>query len=152
MSFKLIVSAFPEQGLIPKLYTCEGADVSPSLEWSGEPRDTQSFAIIVDDPDAPGGVWTHWLLYDLPANLHELAQGYKPGRLGKSGANDFGKPGYGGPCPPRGHGPHRYYFRVYSLGVPSLGLRDGAKRAEVDHALKGHVLATAEYMGRYERQ
>jgi len=152
MEFKLIVSAFADGGAIPKLNTGEGADLSPALEWSGEPPDTKSFALIVDDPDAPAGTWNHWLLWDVPASVHSVAQGFRPGQLGVSGANDFGKPGYGGPMPPRGHGPHRYFFKLHALDVPTLGLRAGAKRAELDRALKGHVLAEARHMGRYERR
>lgn len=152
MAFKLTISAFPEGGLIPELHTCDSADVSPSLEWSGEPGQTESFALIMEDPDAPGGTWNHWLLWDLPASVHDLAQRYKPNRLGVSGANDFGKPGYGGPCPPRGHGAHRYFFKIYALAVPSLGLKPGAKRAELDKTLRGHILGEAQYMGRYERK
>jgi Raf kinase inhibitor-like YbhB/YbcL family protein len=152
MAFKLNLSAYSEGGAIPKLHTCEGADLSPAIEWSGEPAGTQSFALILDDPDAPGKTWNHWLLYDLSPSIHDLAQGYKPGRLGVSGTNDFGKPGYGGPCPPRGHGPHRYFLKLYALNVPSLGLKAGANREELDRALKGHILAEAQYMGRYERK
>jgi Raf kinase inhibitor-like YbhB/YbcL family protein len=152
MAFKLIVSAFADGAPIPKLHTCEGADLSPALEWSGEPPETRSFAVIVDDPDAPAGVWNHWLLYDLPAAVRSLAQGYESGKQGMSGTNDFGRSGYRGPCPPRGHGQHRYFFRVYALNVPSLGLREGAKRPELERALHGHVLARAEYIGRYERR
>jgi hypothetical protein len=141
MAFKLMVSAFAEGAMIPKLHTCEGADLSPSLEWSGEPPETRSFALLVDDPDAPVGTWNHWLLFDLPPSVRSLAQGYQPGKLG-----------YGGPCPPTGHGPHRYFFRLYAVAAPSLGLAAGARRAEVDNALKGHILAEAQYMGRYERK
>lgn len=111
MAFKLIIPAFNEGATIPTLHTCDGADISPSIEWSGEPKETKSFALIVDDPDAPAGTWTHWLLYDIPASTHALPQGYKPGQVGVSGTNDFGRPGYGGPCPPKGNGPHRYFFR-----------------------------------------
>ena len=152
MALKLTITGFAPGGTIPKLQSCEGADLSPSVEWSGEPPETKSFALVLDDPDAPSGTWNHWLLWDIPANVHALAQGYKPGQLGESGTNDFGKPGYGGPCPPKGHGPHRYFFRLYALNVPSLGLRGGAKRADLDRALKGKATATAEYMGRYERR
>ncbi len=152
MAFKLISSAFPEGATIPKLHTCEGANLSPALEWSGEPGQTRSFALIVDDPDAPVGTWNHWLLFDIPPSVHSLAQGFKPGGTGISGKNDFGNQGYGGPCPPRGHGQHRYFFKLYAVGVPSLGLGAGAKRAELDKALQGHILAEAQYMGRYERR
>jgi len=152
MGFRLLIAAFPEGAMIPKLHSCEGADVSPSIEWSGEPTETKSLALIVDDPDAPGGVWNHWLLYDLAASLRSLAQGHKPGKLGVSGTNDFGKLGYSGPCPPKGHGPHRYFFKLYALDVASLGVPAGAKRAEIDKAMKGHVLTEAQCMGRYERR
>jgi len=152
MAFQLFSSAFPEGGGIPKLHTCEGADLSPALEWSGEPPETRSFALIVDDPDAPAGTWNHWLLWNIPPGLHSLVQGVKPGQLGESGTNDFGKLGYGGPCPPKGHGPHRYFFRLYALDVDALHLRGGAKRADLDRALKGHTLAEAQSMGRYERR
>jgi hypothetical protein len=152
MAFKLIVSGFSEGANIPKPHTCEGSDVSPALEWSGEPAETASFTLIMDDPDAPAGTWNHWLLFDIPATAHLLAQGYKPGQLGVSGTSDFGRPGYGGPCPPRGHGPHRYFFRLYAVRAASLGLKPGAQRAEIDHALRVQVLAETQYMGRYERK
>jgi Raf kinase inhibitor-like YbhB/YbcL family protein len=152
MSFQIIVSTFPDGGTIPQLHTCDGADLSPALEWSGEPDSAASLVLIVDDPDAPVGTWNHWLLYDLSPSVRALAQGYKPGTVGVSGTNDFGKLGYGGPCPPKGHGPHRYFFKLYAMNVPSLGLKAGAKRAELDKAIKGHVLADAQYMGRYERK
>ncbi len=151
MAFQIFSNAFREGGLIPKLHSGEGADVSPSLEWTGEPAGTRGFALIVDDPDAPAGTWTHWLLWDLPAATHTLAQGFKPGGLGVSGKNDFGRSGYGGPYPPKAHGPHRYFFTLYALDVPSLGLSAGAAAAAVHRALKGHVLSEARYMGRYER-
>jgi len=152
MPFKLESAAFAEGGVIPRLHTCEGADLSPALEWNGEPDGARSFALIVDDPDAPGGVWNHWLLWDLPRSTHALAQGFKSGQAGESGTNDFGRLGYGGPCPPKGHGPHRYFFKLYALDVASLGLHRGAKRTELDRALAGHVIGEAQRMGRYERQ
>ncbi|MBI1787245.1 MAG: YbhB/YbcL family Raf kinase inhibitor-like protein [Acidobacteria bacterium] len=152
MGFQLVIAAFAEGGAIPKLHTCEGADLSPALEWSGEPPQTRSFVLIVDDPDAPGGVWNHWLLYNIPPTVHAIAQGYRPDRDGESGVNDFGKLGYNGPCPPKGHGPHRYYFKLSALDVPSLELSAKANRAQLDRALKGRVLAEARYMGRCERR
>ncbi len=152
MTFRLFSNAFSEHGWIPDLYTCQGADVSPSLEWSGEPRETRSFALIVEDPDAPAGVWTHWLLYDVPAKIHQLPQGFKSGVLGLSGTNDFGKLGYGGPCPPKGHGPHRYFFRLYALDIHTLGLPAGVKRQELLEAIKNHVLGEAPTIGRFERR
>ena len=151
MALKLTISAFADGGAIPRLHTCDGADVSPSVEWSGAPSRTRSFTLIMDDPDAPGGTWNHWLLYDLPSDIFTLAQGYQPGKTGVSGTNDFGRTGYGGPCPPRG-GAHRYYFRLYALDIASLGLRAGARRRDLDRAMRGHVLGEAQYMGKYERR
>ena len=151
MAFRLFSSGFSEGGFIPQLYSCQGADLSPSLEWSGEPPGTRSFALVVEDPDAPAGTWCHWLLYDIPAKIHDLAQGYRPGTLAMSGTNDFGKQGYGGPCPPKGVA-HRYFFKLHALDVQTLGLPAGAKRAEIQQAIQGHILAHAEYMGRYQRK
>jgi Raf kinase inhibitor-like YbhB/YbcL family protein len=152
MTFRLFSNAFSEGGWIPELYTCQGANVSPSLEWAGEPPETRSFTLVLEDPDAPAGIWTHWLLYDVPPKIHQLAQGFKPGALGLSGTNDFAKPGYGGPCPPKGHGPHRYFFKLYALDVHTLGLPDRVKRPELLEALKNHVLAEAQTMGKFERR
>ena len=152
MAFKLTIPAFADGGLIPKLHTCESADISPSLEWVGEPTTTRGLALIVDDPDAPAGTWNHWLLYDLPPSVRSLAQGYKPGKPGLSGTDDFGRLGYGGPCPPKGHGPHRYFFKLYALDIATLGLPAGARRPQIDAAIRGHILAEARYMGRYERR
>jgi hypothetical protein len=152
MPFRLESPAFAEGATIPRLHTCEGADLSPPLEWSGEPEGTKSFALIVDDPDAPAGVWNHWLLWDIPASARALPQGCKTGQTAETGTNDFGRLGYGGPCPPKGHGPHRYFFKLIALDVPSLGLRRGARRAELDRTLAGHVLAEAQRMGTYERK
>jgi Raf kinase inhibitor-like YbhB/YbcL family protein len=151
MAFQLRIAAFADGGTIPRLHTCEGADVSPSLEWAGQPPETRSLALIVDDPDAPGGTWNHWLLYDLSPSVQTLAQGFRPGKAGASGTNDFGHEGYSGPCPPRGRSPHRYYFKLYALDVPSLGLAAGAKRAALDKAMQGRIVGTAQYMGKYER-
>ena len=151
MPFQVFSSAFADGGWIPELHSCEGADISPSLEWSGAPSETRSFALIVEDPDAPAGVWCHWLLYDIGPRIQAMPQGFKPGSLGIGGANDFGKPGYGGPCPPKGHGPHRYFFKLSALTIPSTGLPAGARRSEFLEAIKGHVLAEAQYMGRFER-
>lgn len=106
----------------------------------------------MDDPDAPGGVWNHWLLWNIPATVSGLEENARPGRPAVSGTNDFGRSGYGGPCPPRGHGPHRYYFRLFALDVGDLGLPSTARRAELDRAMAPHILARAEYMGRFERK
>ena len=111
----------------------------------------RSFALVVEDPDAPSGTFCHWLLYDIPPDSHNLAQGLKPGSAGVSGTNDFGRPGYGGPCPPKGSA-HRYYFRLYALDVASLGLRPGVGRGQLLAAMKGHILAETQCMGRFQRR
>lgn len=152
MALKLIITAFPEGGTIPAIHTCEGADLSPALEWGGAPPQTKSFALIVDDPDAPAGVWNHWLLYNIPPTVHTIAQRFTPSQLGDSAMNDFGKPGYNGPCPPPRHGPHRYYFKLFALDVPRLDLKKNAQREDLDRAMKGHVLSEGRYMGRFERK
>jgi len=151
MPFQVFSSGFADGGWLPALHSCEGADLSPSLEWSGAPSETRSFALIVEDPDAPAGVWCHWLLYDIGPRIRALPQGFKAGSLGISGTNDFGKAGYGGPCPPKGHGPHRYFFKLAALNIQSTELPVGARRPEFLEAVKGHVLAEAQYMGRFER-
>lgn len=152
MAFQLFSPGFAESGWIPELHTCQGADISPSLEWNGEPGETRSYALILEDPDAPGGTWTHWLLWDIPPKVHNLAQGLKPGTLGVSGRNDFQKLGYGGPCPPKGHGAHRYFFKLSALNVPTLGLKEGSTKKELEHAAKDRVVAQTQYMGRFERR
>jgi len=151
MAFTLTVKGFANGETIPRQFTCDGNDVSPALEWSGEPAGTESFALIVDDPDAPSGTWNHWLLWDIPAHVHFLAEGFRPGAVGSTGKNDFGTPGYGGPCPPKGHGEHRYFFTLHAVDRPALGVSPGAKRADVDRALKGRVRSQAQYMGHYGR-
>jgi Raf kinase inhibitor-like YbhB/YbcL family protein len=152
MAFQLFSTAFTEGGWIPELHSCRGADISPPLEWKGEPEETRSFALILEDPDAPAGTWTHWLLYDIPANIHSLSQACKPGKMGVSGQNDFGERGYSGPRPPKRHGPHRYFFKLSALGSDSLGLTSGVTREQLDRALDGKVLAEACYMGRFEQK
>jgi Raf kinase inhibitor-like YbhB/YbcL family protein len=150
--FQLATDAFAHGGAIPKEFTCEGKNISPALAWSGEPAGTQSFALIVDDPDAPAGTWNHWLLWDIPAGVHSLPEDYEPVRPVHAGKNDFGDNAYGGPCPPRGGGPHRYFFRLYALDTTELKLPDGARRKEFARALGRHQLGVAEYMGRFERR
>jgi hypothetical protein len=153
MSLKLTSTAFQPGGTIPKKFTCDGPDVSPALAWSDAPAGTMSFALIMDDPDAPVGTWVHWVLYDLPAGTHELAEGVaKQEELpdgARQGRNDFRRIGYGGPCPPPGPA-HRYFFKLYALDQ-KLGLKAGATKADVEKAMKGHVLAQGELMGRYGR-
>ncbi len=152
-AFELRTTAFESGADIPEKFTCDGPDVSPPLSWTDPPAGTQSFVLIADDPDAPGGTWVHWVAYDLPASLRQLPQGVpKDGELkggGRQGLNDFPSLGYGGPCPPPGK-PHRYYFRLYAVDR-KLGLKAGASRNEVERAMKGHVLGQAELMGRHHR-
>jgi Raf kinase inhibitor-like YbhB/YbcL family protein len=148
----LSIDAFSDGEFIPEQFTCEGDDVSPALAWSGEPAATRGFALIMDDPDAPAGTWDHWLLWDIPVSVHALPQHYRARDPVRSGANSFGKTGYGGPCPPKGHGPHRYFFRLYALDTAGLGVPDRSVRRELDRAIEQHQLASAEYMGRYERK
>lgn len=151
---RLKASAFQPGSDIPAQFTCDGSDISPALSWTAPPEGTQSFALIMDDPDAPRGTFVHWLLYDLPASERELPEDLPPQRTLPSGArqgrNDFGKVGYGGPCPPPGP-PHRYYFRLYALDT-RLDVKAGATRTQLDRAMRGHVLAQAELMARYRRQ
>jgi len=153
MSFVLQTKAFPQGGEIPSKYTCSGENVSPALFWSGAPPATRSFALIVEDPDAPSGTFTHWIVYDLPAGAHQLPQNVSQtddvSGGGRQGRNDFRRTGYGGPCPPPGK-PHRYFFRLYALDSAS-NLPAGASRQEVESALRGHVIAQAELMGKFAR-
>ncbi len=152
MAFRVRVLAFDEGAEIPRRHTGEGEDLSPALEWEDLPSGTRSLAVLMDDPDAPAGVWTHWMLWDIPSGEHGIPEGFVPGRVGTSGTNDFGKEGYGGPMPPQGHGPHRYYFKVYALDMSRLNLHAGTKRWEFEKALRGHVIEETWVMGRYERR
>ena len=147
-------TAFQEGGTIPRQCTADGKDVSPPLQWSGAPGNAKSFALICDDPDAPRKEpWVHWVLFNLPADAHEVAEGQPAeGTLpngAKQGKNDFGKLGYGGPSPPPGK-PHRYLFKVYALDAP-LDLPEGATKQQVEQAMRGHILAAGQLMGRYGR-
>jgi Raf kinase inhibitor-like YbhB/YbcL family protein len=152
-SFEMTSAAFDQGGTIPQQYTCDGPDLSPPLRWAAPPEGTQSLVLIADDPDAPAGTWVHWVLYDLPPGQRELAEGLPqqetPAEGGTQGKNDFGKLGYGGPCPPKGK-PHRYFFRLYALDI-KVDLSPGATKGEVLEKMAGHVLAEAELVGRYGR-
>ena len=144
--------AFEDGGEIPSPYTCEGGDISPALTWEGLPEGTLSLVLIVDDPDAPSGTWVHWVLYDLPAETNELAEDVARSQYvsggAKQGLNDFRHLGYGGPCPPVGR--HRYFFKLYALDT-SLSFAHPPTKAQLEQAMKGHVLAHAELVGTYQR-
>jgi len=153
MALQITSSAFSAGETIPKKFTCDGPDASPALAWNEPPANTKSFALIMDDPDAPVGTWVHWVLYDLPPETKELAEGVaKQEQLAngaRQGRNDFGKIGYGGPCPPAGK-PHRYFFKLYALDS-KLNLKPGATKAQLESAMKGRILGQAEMIGRYGR-
>lgn len=149
-TMQLESNAFSANGTIPPQYTCTGADRSPALSWDEPPAGTRSFALIVDDPDAPRKTFTHWVLYDLPPDLRQLSEGLPPDPIlltgGVQGKNDFNRYGYGGPCPPKGT--HRYVFQLYALDT-MLDLAPGASKDKVTDAMKGHILAGAELVGQY---
>jgi hypothetical protein len=157
MSFAIASTAFPPDGPIPARHTCEGDDRSPPLAWSGAPAGTKSFALIVDDPDAPDPAaprmtWVHWVLYDIPATAAALAEGVAPSALPagtREGVNDWGRTGYGGPCPPIGR--HRYFHKLYALDAV-LGDLGRPKKAALEMAMQGHVLAQAVLMGTYQKR
>ena len=145
-------SAFKEGAIIPGKYTCDNIDISPPLEWSQIPDGTKTFALICDDPDAPVGTWVHWVLFNLPGNILELPENMPKLEVlkngGKQGKNDFGKIGYGGPCPPGGT--HRYYFKIYALDK-ELDTKPGITKKELLKAMEGYILAEGQLMGRYKR-
>ncbi len=154
MPFALTTPAFPPGGDIPRKFTCQGADRSPALAWTDAPAGAQSFALIVDDPDAPAGTWEHWVAYDLPAAMHQLPEGVaKIAHIAggdTQGINDFGNLGYGGPCPPAGN-THRYFFKLYALKA-KLDLKPGASKKQVVQAMQGQVLGEVQLVGKYRRQ
>jgi Raf kinase inhibitor-like YbhB/YbcL family protein len=146
-TMKITSSAFHEGANIPSKFTCDGSDTSPPLQIAGVPSGAKSLVLIVDDPDAPSGLFTHWLVWNIPPQTGSIAEASAP--QGVQGANDFGKSGYRGPCPPPGT--HRYSFKIFALDR-ELELRSGAKRSQVDAAMKGHVIAQGELVGRYARK
>ncbi len=153
-SFQLTSTAFIEGATIPTRYSCEGRDSSPPLAWSGVPEGTKSFALTCVDPDAPVGDWIHWIAWNIPAEITSLGEGINPKdqKSFTQGTNSWGRTGYGGPCPPRGHGAHRYYFTLYALDIANLDLSPSVHLPELQKALGGHLLAKASLMGRYERK
>ena len=148
-AMQLTSEAFDDGSSIPSRFTCDGEDVPPPLRWTNPPTGTQSFALIVDDPDAPRGTFRHWGLFDIPSSARQLGEG---GGQAREARNDFGRTGYGSPCPPRGHGPHRYRFRLLALDVARLPLAADLAVSEVERAAQHHVLASALLTGRYERR
>lgn len=153
MALELESAAFKNGEFIPVKYTCKGEDVSPPLEWKGVPENAKSIAIILDDPDAPMGTWVHWVLYEIPANKRKLPEGLKKDKVlddgSKQGMTDFGRVGYGGPCPPPGPA-HRYFFRIYAIDG-KLDLKPGLRKNAFLDAVKDHVIEEAELMGKFKR-
>jgi Raf kinase inhibitor-like YbhB/YbcL family protein len=152
-TMRITSPAFQEGGTVPQTFTCDGKDSSPQLEWSGVPASAKSLALICDDPDAPRGTWVHWVLFNIPTSANGLPEAVpmqknlQDGSI--QGTNDFGKIGYGGPCPPPGK-PHRYFFKLYALDT-TLGLDPGATKKQLESAMKGHILAEGQLMGTYGR-
>ena len=146
-------AGFIDGSTIPRRFTCDGEDLSPPLAWSGAPAATRSFVLLCDDPDAPGGTWHHWAAYDIPANQAELAENASQDGSSqdfKQAINDFQKPGYGGPCPPR-HGLHHYHFGLLALSVERLTLHDKPSCSEVEREARKHIVAEATLVGTYQR-
>jgi Raf kinase inhibitor-like YbhB/YbcL family protein len=158
-TFKITSPDFANGDTMPVKFTCDGDDVSPKLEWSGTPVNTKSLALICDDPDAPLGTWVHWVIFNIPPDLDGFDEKYTPSKglrkaftIGESpidGINDFRCYGYNGPCPPRGPA-HRYFFKLYALDTV-LNLKTGASKADVEKAIRGHVIAQTELIGKYQR-
>ncbi|TFG88178.1 MAG: YbhB/YbcL family Raf kinase inhibitor-like protein [Gemmatimonadales bacterium] len=152
MAMVITSPSFEPGELIPSVYTCDGKDLSPPLQWADAPPETKSFALFSDDPDAPVGTWVHWVVWNIPASVNSLEEDRPkkeslPGGI-RQGTTDFRRIGYGGPCPPSGT--HRYYFRLYALDI-LLDLPATTTKARLEEAMKGHVLAKAELMGKYRR-
>jgi Raf kinase inhibitor-like YbhB/YbcL family protein len=151
MALEITSSAFVEGAVIPVRHTADGPDVSPALAWGAGPEGTNGFALICDDPDAPTAKpWVHWVIWGIPGDARGLPEGVPAGDY-LQGTNDFRKVGYGGPSPPKGHGTHHYYFKLYALDG-DLGLDVGATKSDLLKAMEGHVLAEGQVMGTYERK
>jgi len=151
---RLRSTAFPDGAAIPRRFTCDGEDVSPPLNWTDAPAETRSYALICDDPDAPAGIWHHWAAYDIPPDRSSLPEdaGRRNANEGlKQARNDFGRSGYGGPCPPRNHGSHHYHFRLLALSTDRLTVTPDASCQDVEQEARRHVLAEAVLVGLYKR-
>ena len=153
MGMKLSSTAFAGNGKIPARYACDGANLSPPLSWSGAPAGTQSLALVCADPDAPGGTWYHWAIYDIPPQMTMLAENHASGEGGaiREGTNDFNRVGYGGPCPPHAHGTHHYHFTIYALMVEHLPLKAPSRCRDVERICKANALDHASLVGLYAR-
>jgi len=155
MGFSIKSSDIKAGERVAARFTCDGEDLSPALEWEGAPDGTESLALIVEDPDAPMGTFIHWVIYDIPGAVSGLKRDASKtaaitGGM-KEGVSSFGRVGYNGPCPPPGHGEHRYYFRLRALDIKELDVKKGADQADVEAAMNGHVLAETSIMGTYGR-
>ncbi|WFU20893.1 YbhB/YbcL family Raf kinase inhibitor-like protein [Bradyrhizobium sp. CB1717] len=148
---KLVSSAFADGAAIPRRFTCDGENLSPPLQWSDAPEGARSFVLLCDDPDAPGGTWHHWAVYDIPPATMEFAVNTAQNTRLKQGGNDFRKMGYGGPCPPHGHGPHHYHFRLLALSMEDLPVKANASCRDIEREARKHVIAEAILVGWYER-
>ena len=145
----LTSDAFQNGQPIPVQYTCDGANQTPMLHWGEPPPGTKSFALVIDDPDAPSGTFRHWGVFDIPPSARSIGGSQ---RIGGEVSNDFGTTGYGGPCPPKGHGPHHYHFKLFALDVDQLEVPSNAKVVDVENAAQKHALAEGELIGTYERK
>jgi len=148
---KLVSSAFADGAAIPRRFTCDGEDLSPPLRWSEVPEGTKSLVLLCDDPDAPGGTWHHWAVYDIPPAVTEFAVNAAQNAKMKQAVNDFRKVGYGGPCPPNGHGPHHYHFRLLALSMDYLQAKANASCRDIEREARKHAIAEAILVGWYER-
>ena len=147
-----LASQFQDGSAIPRRYACDGQNQSPPLSWTAPPQQTQSFVLLCDDPDAAGGTWHHWAVYDIPAGQRSLAEHHPRHGAGvRQGLNDFHQPGYDGPCPPPGDKPHHYHFRLLALAVPRLPVAGTVSCAQIAQAARQHVIATAQLTGTYQR-
>jgi Raf kinase inhibitor-like YbhB/YbcL family protein len=148
---KLVSSAFDDGAAIPRRFTCDGENLSPPLQWSGAPAGTLSFVLLCDDPDAPAGTWHHWAAYDIPPAVSELAVDAEQNAKLRQAVNDFRKVGYGGPCPPHGHGPHHYHFRLLALSTDQLQVKANASCRDIEREARKYAIAEAILVGLYER-
>ena len=149
MVLSLLSDAFIENAFIPQEYTCVGANISPKIEWQNAPSDTESFALIMDDPDAPMGTWVHWIMFDIPSDVNDLNQDINlQSKNAKFGKNSWNKDEYGGPCPPSGT--HRYFFKLYALDA-KLNLPQGSTKSQLEQAMAGHILDQAVLMGKFSK-